>query len=146
MRHLSEGRRLFQCGYPKVRRLLEEIRYVRFFNVMEEQEVFKKLWKLLFYFIQKTLFRSSRSQMFFKIDVLKNFVIFTGKHLCRSLFLIKLQTWRPVIKKRLQHRCFPVSIAKILRTLFYSIYIAPLFSRGGHFRRSWLKIVLVNKP
>ena len=29
--------------------------------------------------------RSSRSQMFFKIDVLKHFTIFTGKHLCWSL-------------------------------------------------------------
>ena len=38
--------------------------------------------------------RSSRSQMFFKTDVLKNFAIFKGKHLCRSLFLIKLQTCR----------------------------------------------------
>ena len=35
--------------------------------------------------------RSSRSRMFFKIGVLKNFVIFTGKHLCWSLFLKKLQ-------------------------------------------------------
>ena len=39
--------------------------------------------------------RSSRSQMFFKIAVLKIFAIFTGKHLCWSLFLIKLQPWRP---------------------------------------------------
>ena len=38
--------------------------------------------------------RSSHSQMFFKTDVLKNFAIFKGKHLCRSLFLIKLQTCR----------------------------------------------------
>ena len=29
--------------------------------------------------------------MFFKIVVLKNFAIFTGKHLCWSLFLINLQ-------------------------------------------------------
>ena len=28
--------------------------------------------------------------MFWKIDVLKNFAVFTGKHLCCSLFLIKL--------------------------------------------------------
>ena len=27
-------------------------------------------------------YRSSRSQMFFKIAVLKKFAIFTGKHLC----------------------------------------------------------------
>ena len=32
--------------------------------------------------------RSSRSQMFFKPDALKNFAIFKGKHLCWSLFLI----------------------------------------------------------
>ena len=40
-------------------------------------------------------FKGSPSQMFFKIDVLKNFVIFTGKHLCWSYFLIKLQASRP---------------------------------------------------
>ena len=32
--------------------------------------------------------------MFFKIVVLKNFANFTGKHLCRRLFLIKLQALR----------------------------------------------------
>ena len=32
------------------------------------------------------------SQMFYKIDVLKTFAIFTGKHLRWILFLIKLQT------------------------------------------------------
>ena len=32
--------------------------------------------------------------MFFKIGVLKNLAISTGKHLCWSLFLIKLQPWR----------------------------------------------------
>ena len=34
-------------------------------------------------------FRSSRSQMFFKIGVLEDLTIFTGKHLCWSLFLIR---------------------------------------------------------
>ena len=37
-----------------------------------------------------------------------------GKHKCLCLLLKKLQTWRPA--KRLQHRCFPVNIANILRT------------------------------
>ena len=53
--------------------------------------------------------------MFLKIGVLKNFSIFAGKHLCWSLFLIK---------KRLQHRCFPANIAKFLRTSFF--YGTPL--------------------
>ena len=38
---------------------------------------------------------SSCSQLFFKIDVLKNFENFTGKHLCWSFFFMKLQTFRP---------------------------------------------------
>ena len=49
-------------------------------------------------------YRSSRSQVFFKIGVIKNFPIFTGKVLCWSLSLIKM--------------CFPVNIAKFLRTAF----------------------------
>ena len=35
--------------------------------------------------------RSSRFQMFLEIDSLKNFAIFTRKHLRWSLFLIKMQ-------------------------------------------------------
>ena len=47
--------------------------------------------------------------MFYKIGVLKNFADFTGKHLCWSLFLIKLHTLK----------CFPTKFAKFLRTLFF---------------------------
>ena len=43
--------------------------------------------------LQYLIFRSSRSQMFFKIGVLKNFANFTVKHLCWSIFFIKLQAW-----------------------------------------------------
>ena len=39
--------------------------------------------------------RSSCSQIFIKISALKNFAIFTGKHLCRSLFLKRLQVLKP---------------------------------------------------
>ena len=34
--------------------------------------------------------RSSRPEVFYKKGVLNNFEKFTGKHLCRSLFLIKV--------------------------------------------------------
>ena len=40
---------------------------------------------------------SSCSQIFIKISVLKNFAIFTVKHLCWSLFLTKLQVLNPAI-------------------------------------------------
>ena len=49
----------------------------------------------------------------FKIGVLKIFVIFTGKHWCWSLFLVKLQAWG------LQQRYFLVNITKFLRTAFF---------------------------
>ena len=54
---------------------------------------------------------NSRSQMFY--DALQNLAIFTGKRLCWRFFLIKF------IKKRLQHRCFPVNVAKCLSTVFH---------------------------
>ena len=45
-------------------------------------------------FIHVGIRSNSRSRMFFKTGVLKNFAISTGEHLCWSLFLIKLQDWR----------------------------------------------------
>ena len=59
-------------------------------------------------------YRSSHRRCSMKKAFLPNFVIFAGKHLCRSLFLIY---WN-YIKKRLKHRCFSVNIAKLLRTSF----------------------------
>ena len=76
------------------------------------------------YFIKQVetnqAFRSSRSQIFFKY-VLKTFAMFTGKHVCWSLFLIKFQVLKACnfIKKRLQHSCFPVNIAKFFRMAFF---------------------------
>ena len=60
--------------------------------------------------------RSNLSQMFFKVDVLKNFTNFARKHQCWSLFLIKLQAWR-----RLQHRCFSVKFEKFFRRLAVAV-------------------------
>ena len=53
---------------------------------------------------------------FMKQGVYKKFAIFTGKHQYKSLFLIKLQFWRPeVLLKRVSNAgVFFVSIAKVL--------------------------------
>ena len=40
-------------------------------------------------------FRSSRSQMFFKVGVFKSYAIFVGKYLRWSLFLITFQSFSP---------------------------------------------------
>ena len=57
-------------------------------------------------FFEKTV-RSSCPGVFLKIDVANNVAKFTGLQTCNF------------IKKRLRHRCFPVSFAKVLRTPFY---------------------------
>ena len=61
--------------------------------------------------------RSTRSQMFFKIGVLRNFVIFTGKQssLFNNVACLRACNF---LKKRLHRRCFAVKIAKSLRTPF----------------------------
>ena len=54
----------------------------------------------------------------------KNFPNFTGEHLCWSLFKkvagLKLCN---IVKKRLQHRCFPVKFAKSLRTPLFTEHL-----------------------
>ena len=49
--------------------------------------------------------RSSRSQIFFKMFALKNFSNFMGKHLCGSLFSIKLQARPGTLLKRDSNTC-----------------------------------------
>ena len=71
--------------------------------------------------------------MFFKIAVLKKFAIFTRKHISWSLFLIKMQGFMPAtLLKRDSTRCFPVHIAKSLRTVFYrtQLVAASVNSKG----------------
>ena len=81
--------------------------------------LFRTLWLTLFFLmfpfdplenIRKS-WEIDRWQMFFKIGVLKNFAILTGKHLC----------WKAChfIKKRLQHKCFTVNITKFKNNFFY---------------------------
>ena len=59
-------------------------------------------------------------EVFCKKGVLRNFVKFTVKHLCQSLFLNKIAGFRSatLLKKRLWHRCFSVHFTKFLRSPF----------------------------
>ena len=73
--------------------------------------------KISIIYHQIKILKRYNEQVFNKKAALKNFAIFTEKHLRWSLFLNKnvgLQSWN-FIKKRLQHRFFPVNIAKFLR-------------------------------
>ena len=74
------------------------------------------------YYFQKQIF--FKTQMFFKTGAIRNFAIFTRQHVYWSFFL-----WRLFIstssQKRLQPRCFPEKIAKIL---FYRTPPVPAFA------------------
>ena len=64
-------------------------------------------------------YRSSHERCSIKNMFLKISQKFTGKHLCQSLFLIKLQASScNFIKKRLWQRCFLVNFVKFLRMAF----------------------------
>ena len=66
---------------------------------------------------------------FSKQAFLRFLAIFTGKHLCQSLFFNKVQDHQTCnsIKNRLQHRCFPMNIAKFSRTAFFIEHLRWLF-------------------
>ena len=65
-----------------------------------------------------TTIRTSRSQMFFEIGVLKVCNIHRKTPVLESLFskVASLEAYK-FIKKRLQHRCFPFNITSLLRIL-----------------------------
>ena len=82
---------------------------------------------------QSHRFRSSHQRCSVRKGVLRNFAKLTGKHKCQNLFFNKVAGLRPstLLKKRLWHRCFPISFAKFLRTPFientYGRLLQPVF-------------------
>ena len=65
--------------------------------------------------------RSSHWKCSTKNVFLKFFVKFTGKHLCWSHFFNEVACLGSItlLRKRLQHRCFPVNFTKSSKQLFY---------------------------
>ena len=69
-------------------------------------------------------YRNSRSQMFFKIGVLKNFAVFIGKHLCWSLIFNRVADFRPatILKKRLE-QMFYCKYCKIFKNTCFEEHL-----------------------
>ena len=85
-----------------------------------------------------TIFRSSHQRCSIKKAFLKDFVIFTGKHLFKGLFFNKVAGHQACnfIKKRLQHRYFLANIRKFVgrpilnwRTFVKSCIVGKCFVR-----------------
>ena len=110
--------------------------------------------------------KSSLLQMFFKIGCIKNFATFTGKHLCWSLFLIKLQVERSAkffkidshtgvssgsckIFKNcflIQHLCWLLLIVSIVKSAgvpFFDFTSPHAFNFDQNFHETLLKLFLL---
>ena len=73
--------------------------------------------------------KSSNRKCSIKEAVLKNFAIFTGKHVCCSFFFIEFQAYRTVI--------FPVNIAKYLKTSANSCFCTNQYGISLALRRTF---------
>ena len=88
------------------------------------------------FFFATVFLQKQPPEVFCKKSVLRNFTKFTKKH----LFLLK---------KRPQHRCFPVNFAKFLRTPFLQNtsgrLLFAVFTRSGQiiFRIFWKYIIII---
>ena len=70
--------------------------------------------------------RSSHLKCSMKKYILRNFIKFTGKHLCQILFFNKVaRLLRPatLLKKRLWHKCVPANFVKFLKTSFFTEHL-----------------------
>ena len=68
---------------------LKDCRQNYYLPFLPTGSVLRKSYLRMYYDFQTC--RSSRPEVFCKKSVLRNFTKFTGKQLCQSLFLIKLQ-------------------------------------------------------
>ena len=71
--------------------------------------------------LRTNIFRSSRSQLFFKIGVFLKISVLES--LFNKVAGLKACSF---IKTRLQHKCFPVKFAKFLRTPFFTEHPPPV--------------------
>ena len=99
----TSGRLLLKNNYQTFKNLFQ-IFLIYEFPFRKTGESF--IISLFFVSVEKK-YRSSRSEVFCLKDILKHFAKFTGKHLCKSLFLSKVAGFR-------SH-----NFAKFLRHIFY---------------------------
>ena len=107
----------------------------------------KPTWIEIHHLILHKIIRSSRPEVFCKKGVLKNFAKFTGKQLRHSLFFNKVAVLRAatLLKKRLWHRCFPVSFVKFLRRRFLTEHLRRTASESYFCKQVFAKLCPLNK-
>ena len=89
------------------------------------------------FFFSVMFCRSSHSQMFLKIDFLRNFASFTRKHLCWSLFFDKVAG--KVFKNTFFYRTPPVAVFVVFEqnNLIFSVISITIFGINYNQKLSW---------
>ena len=83
-------------------------------------------------------FQKLPPEVFYKKAVLKSFANFTGEHLYWSLFLIKLQVFRPEpYQEETPTQVFSCEICKIFKNIFF--YRTPSVAASVFFEMLWNK-------
>ena len=140
---------LCQQGYYKSWDFLEGCFSYNFLSLICQNTIF---FKGFIYLFALNLKRSSHWRCFVKKDVLKHFAYFIEKHLCWSLFLIKLQTWVYLFSLSClplyQKWSFPLRISLInLNKLQFPAYSKPSQkSRMEYFCKNseWLQLLTIS--
>ena len=87
--------------------------------------------------------RSSRQEVFCEKGVLRNFIKFTGKHLCQSLFFNKVVDLRPAtcnfIKKETLAQMFSFEFCEISKKTFF--YRTPLLAASSTLIISFIAVL-----
>ena len=131
---VSYAKRMLYSEEPTVllaRRHLNTMILTNFENLNSISNIFQETHDFLVLSSHKISGKYNVQKVFYKNAVLKNFVIFIGKHLRWNLFFNKnagLQTCS-LIKKRLQHRWFLANIDKFLRTPILKNYCERMLLR-----------------
>ena len=98
-------------------------------------------WKMAWILLVDFNFKRSHLRCFVKKGVLENFAKFTGKHLCQSLFLIKLQSsgLQRYLKRDSGTGVFLWILWKFLRTPFFRIPPSDCFNNLS--LHTWIQYV-----
>ena len=106
-----------------VSRLQFSIRKIIFWDISTSRQD-ENLDAVVLRVSEKAQIRSSRSLVFFKIGVLKNFAIFTGKYLCCFLSFIKLQAFRPAtLSKKDFNTALSCEYCEIFKSTSFTEYL-----------------------
>ena len=103
-------------------------------------------------FLEATYFRSNHQRCSIKKVILKNFAIFTGRHLCWSLFLIKLppglqlykkETLTQVFSCEYYETCFEEHLQTAAMFIFQNYFLEYLKEADSQFTIFQLSVLFV---